>query len=329
MKRFGIFALAAGLALPVVANDTTVTVGAGGLQFSQNDNIRMLSEDLYLSMDEVRVVYEFENLTDDDQAVTIAFPMPDITGDAYGMTGYPTDDPENVFGFSTLFEGEPVEAELHQSVFALGVDRTKDLLAMGLPLAPHLGSTEAALNALPVDDKLALFRLGAIHSYEFDGAEGDVFAIWTLKSAYLWDAVFPAGEVVTVEHRYTPGLGGTVAATFMDEHYGEREQYREKYCLEDNIIAAVGRTLTSPDEPWSAPYSEVWLTYILSTGANWADSIARFRLVVDKGSEANLVSFCGEDVKKIGPTTFEMVRHDFYPWQDIEVLFVVRGDAVE
>ena len=34
--------------------------------------------------------------------------------------------------------------------------------------------------------------------------------------------------------------------------------------------------------------------------------IGRFRLVVDKGAPGNLVSFCGEGVRKISPTRFEM-----------------------
>ncbi|HCO55457.1 MAG TPA: hypothetical protein DIT93_10615, partial [Pelagibacterium sp.] len=148
MKAWVIGAMAFGLALPAHGNDTMATVGVGGLQFAQNENVRMLSEDLYLSMDAVRVTYEFENLTDTDQHVLVAFPMPDIESSPYEMAGFPTDDPENVFGFSTTFDGRPVEAELHQSVFALGVDRTKALQKLGVPLAPHLLSTEDAVNAL-------------------------------------------------------------------------------------------------------------------------------------------------------------------------------------
>lgn len=316
-----------GLTAPAVANDTMVTVGVGGLQFARNAHVRMLSEELYLSMDAVRVVYQFENLTDSDQHMLVAFPMPDISGDIYGMTGYPTDDPENVFGFETLFEGEPVAAELHQSVFAMGVDRTKELVKLGVPLAPHLMATEEAINALSDEEKALLVSIGAVATLGYEGEEVPFFPVWTLKSAYLWEAVFPAGETVTVEHSYTPGLGGTVAATFIDPEHGDREGYEEKYCLEDDIISAVEATLTDPGDPWSAPFTEAWLSYVLSTGANWADSIGTFRLVVDKGSEDNFVSFCGEGVKKIGPTTFEVVYEDFYPWQDIEVLFVVRREA--
>lgn len=326
MKRFGVFLLAIGMVAPVDANDTTAAVGAGGLHFVQNDNIRMLSEELYLSMDEVRVDYEFENLTDIDQHVLVAFPLPDITGEMYQTVSYPVDDPYNYFGFTTTLNGSGIDVDLHQTVFAMGVDRTKDIVKLGLPLAPHRAQTEDAINALSADDKAYLASIGAIAYRYHDGEDTEYYPVWTLKTSYLWDAVFPAGEISKVHHRYSPSVGGTVSVTFLDEEYGTRAEYDQKYCLEDNFVGAVKRNLARADDPYSAPYYETWLTYILSTGANWADSIARFRLIVDKGDERNLVSFCGEGIRKTGPTTFEMVKEDFFPWKDIEVLFLVRQD---
>ena len=324
--RGALFATLAGFALPVAANDTTATVGVGGLQFVQNDNVRMVSEDLYLSMDEVRVKYVFENLTDTEQHVLVAFPMPDITGEYFSPNAYPTDDPENVFGFQTTFNGEPVAAELHQTVFALGVDRTKELTKYGLPLAPHLVSTEEAIHELSVEDRMYLASIGAITSMDFGGGETVHAPLWTLKSSYLWEAVFPVGETVEVEHSYKPGVGGTVAATFLDPEYGALAEYQKKYCLEDNIVQAVAKTMKESNLYWSAPYTESWLSYVLSTGANWAGPIGSFRVTVDKGDETNFVSFCGEGITKTGPTTFEWTEADFHPWQDIEVLFLVRRD---
>lgn len=65
------------------------------------------------------------------------------------------------------------------------------------------------------------------------------------------------------------------------------------------------------------------LDYVLTTGGNWAlGTIGDFKLTVDKGEEANLVSFCGEGVKKTGPTTFEMTAKDYYPYQDLKILIL-------
>ena len=49
-----------------------------------------------------------------------------------------------------------------------------------------------------------------------------------------------------------------------------------------------------------------------------------FRLVVDKGSPDALVSFCGEGVRKIAPTQFEMRKDNFTPTRDLDVLILAR-----
>src|SRR5690606_34127813 len=147
---------------------------------------------------------------------------------------------------------------------------------------------------------------------------------------YTWEATFPAGERVTVEHRYKPSVGGTVGVSFLSEPYEDYDPasaYRQKYCTDDTFINAVRKTLTDPDEPWSAPFSETWISYIRTPGGNWAgNGIEKFRLVIDKGDEKNLVSFCGEGVKKIGPTTFEMVRENYWPQQELEILILQRHE---
>jgi hypothetical protein len=65
-----------------------------------------------------------------------------------------------------------------------------------------------------------------------------------------------------------------------------------------------------------------WLSYALKSGANWKGPIKNFRMVVDKGKPGNLVSLCISGVKKISPTQFEIVRTNFEPTGDVDVLFV-------
>ena len=62
--------------------------------------------------------------------------------------------------------------------------------------------------------------------------------------------------------------------------------------------------------------------YVLTTGANWARPIGSFRLVVDKGKPANLVSFCADGVKKIGPTQYEVRHTNWRPTRDLHVLII-------
>ena len=68
-----------------------------------------------------------------------------------------------------------------------------------------------------------------------------------------------------------------------------------------------------------------WLDYTLVTGANWSGPIGEFRLVVDKGSEDNVVSFCADGVRRISPTQFEVRYSNYTPTRDLNVL-IIEGD---
>ena len=317
------------------ANDTMSTLGAGGLVFLTTEDVKMTSEDLYVSPDLIRVKYEFTNQTDKDVEALVAFPLPDITGDGEFMVSIPTEDAENIFGFATLFEGKPVDAELHQYAFATNLDYTKYLTDLGVPLTPFGEATINAIDALSDEQKTDMFKHGLVVPMEYDSGQGwqkDYYPVWTLKSTYTWQAVFPANETVDVEHSYKPSVGGTVAVTFLSDPYEDYDPattYKNKYCTDDGFVNAVRKTLTNPDEPYSAPFTERWLSYIWSTGANWQGSIGKFKLTVDKGRPENLVSFCWDgEVKKTSPTTFEMEATDWWPpyGRELEVLILDRNE---
>lgn len=316
---------------PALANDTSAVLTTGGLEFITNQDIVMESEELFISKDEILVVYQFRNTADKDQDILVAFPMPEIVPNFWSPVAFPTGPDDNLFQFETTFEGEHVETTLHEYAYAFGVDRTKLIKQLGLPLVPITEAASTATDALDDETTARLLHLGMVVPDEFDAGEGwekHYWPAWTYKATYTWEATFPAGETVTVEHRYKPSVGGTVGVSFLSEPYEDYDpakEYATKYCTDEPFLNAVRATLSNPDEPWSAPFFESWISYILTTGGNWGgNGIGKFRLVVDKGSPDNLVSFCGENIKKIGPTTFEMVKEDFYPQEELEILILER-----
>lgn len=346
MHKVGLALVLGALAVPVLANDTTAQLSTGGLVFVANDKIQMASEDLYISPAEVRVAYEFNNTSDEDQAILVAFPMPDIVGDPNSMVdipiesaGYndrpPIEDPDNLFGFSTTFNGKPVEAELHQYAFAHNIDYSSLLRDLGIPLEPFGDATRKALNGLDDADKAKLTALGLVFSMEYDAGEGwqaDLEPTWTLRSTYSWQVTFPPG-MSDVIHTYRPSVGGTVATTFMpdsDEDYVRKRfaEYQDKYCVDDTLVKTLSKKKIEKDGWTNYPYVENWISYVWSTGNNWYGPIGKFTLTVDKGSTENLISFCGENVKKTGPTTFQMTAEDWYPpWdRELEILLLVGVD---
>src|SRR5690606_29775842 len=97
MKSFAVLGLLLAASVPVLANDTSAVLTTGGLQFVINDQIVMESEELFLSADEIRVVYQFRNETAEDQNVLVAFPMPDLVPDFHAIVSFPTGPDDNLF----------------------------------------------------------------------------------------------------------------------------------------------------------------------------------------------------------------------------------------
>jgi len=320
----GLLALSVGAA----ANDTSAELGAGGLVYARSNEVSIESETLFLSMDRVTVDYVFRNTADYDVETIVAFPMPDIEMDPYGAVSIPRFD-DNFLGFTVEADGRTIAPELQQRAFANGVDVTELLTEAGLPVSPlSYYSDTLDLASLP-QETIAEFVERGIVMAEYDPAQGryvePVEPIWTLKSAYWWRMTFPAGADVSVHHDYTPAVGGTVDVYFIEEGGKEMLASREEtYCVDQSFVKGLRRRQSEARARGEYGYTEHWLSYVLTTGANWAGRIGHFRLIIDKGSVDNLVSFCGEGVTKTGPTTFEMEKTEFWPQEDLHVLFATK-----
>ncbi|MBW8728945.1 MAG: DUF4424 domain-containing protein [Inquilinus limosus] len=321
----GLAALLAPLAA-ARANDSTAELAAGGLVLTRTADIEMQSEDLFVSAKEIRVTYHFFNRSAEDKTVTVAFPMPDVTLDFIdGMTAVPHPGSENFLDFSTKADGKPVATEVEIKAFGNGVEQTALLRKLGVPIYPD--ADYDGLTALPKAKQDELIGLGLAAVNEFDSGKGweqHVVPMWTLKTTYHFRQTFPAGREVVIEHRYTPGTGesvGSVVGSFYAPGTPEYADDLRTYCIDQGFLAAVGRAKAKAGQD-GMPFSEQRVSYILTTGANWAAPIKDFRLVVDKGDAKNLISFCGDGVKKISPTRFEMRKTDFTPSAELNVLIL-------
>ncbi len=125
---------------------------------------------------------------------------------------------------------------------------------------------------------------------------------------YTWEQTFPAGRTLTVEHQY-------MTAPTVD-FYGFDPEASRRYCVETDAAAAIKKRGESP--------RALYVSYILKTAATWNGPIRDFRLVIDKLRKDRIVSFCAEGVKKIGPTQFEVVKKNYLPERDLDILFVER-----
>lgn len=331
MFRRVMLALVFAMPLPAAANDSIAGLGAGGIVLGRTDGIEMQREDLAISMEEVGVDYVFRNILDKDIETIVAFPMPDIAANPYGMAMLPDDASDNFLDFSVIFDGREIRPELEQRGVAVGIDVTDELAEHGVSPNPYLDTTFAQLKQVPqpgVDDWIKRGLL-MIDSYDDGSGWKDVRTpMWTLKSTYWWRATFPAGRPVKVSHRYRPSVASAVAVSFYDEG-GFRppyEDYKARYCFDAAFEKAVRRAGAANGGSYPQ-YSENRVQYVLTSGGNWArGTIGRFHLTVDKGDPRNLVSFCGTGVRKTGPTTFELTATDYFPEKDIEILILKPWD---
>jgi len=312
------------LAASALANDTTATTAAGGLELQRTDAIDLVSEDLFVSIDEIRVRYIFRNRTAKAVETIVAFPMPerDLSNEYGGDVAYPS-------GFVTKVGGRPIRSALERKAIVNGRDHKALLDRLGIPAAPEaIKQATAAMDRLPAARKAELVSLGLAGEEEYDddgkGMKKHLIPLWTVKDIWYWTQRFPAGREINIEHRYVPGAGGSVESAIafpQFRHTADSKWAINRYCIDTAFLRSVDR-LSSKDEMRGPNMPDRRIDYILTTGANWRSPIGEFRLVVDKGKPGNLVSFCETGVRKISPTQFEVRHKDWRPTRDLYVLII-------
>jgi hypothetical protein len=288
---------------PSRANDTEAALGVGGLVFQTSKSVEMLSEDLFVSSEQIVVDYRFRNADKADTTSLVAFPLPEIKFNPDGSSG------GGDLNFSTVVDDVPIQMDVERKAMLRGRDETSTLQRHSVPLDPY-----AAHELLQKADEALVSKLR-----ELSLVDGDGNPTWGLTITYFWKQTFPQGKEVRIEHRYRPIVGGSVM-TGLGMSVDDREAY-DQYCVDKSFLRAA--SAASNGRPIYESFSERNIEYILTTGANWVGPIKKFRLVVDKGREDTLVSFCGDGVRKISPTQFEMTASNFTPRRDLAVLILM------
>ncbi len=300
---------------PAIANDSTAELGAGGVQLIQNDVIGLLSEDLFVSANEVRVAYRFLNRSESPATFLVAFPLPAIDAIVPQEMNIvlPNAASENFVDFTVTVDGQSVTPQISARASVLGVDRTAELTARGLPLNPASDTLYEKLQSMTPDEIAELNRLGLVVADPY-GAMAD----WRLDQAFYWEQTFPPGKEVAVQHSYRPVVG---YAFFGKENLND-DYYKTKFCVDPDFAIAATKKLDTIKGSQNPYMDEQRISYVLTTANNWAAPIKSFRLVVDKGDPDALVSFCAKGVRKIGPTTFEVTATDYTAERELDVLIV-------
>lgn len=324
--------LALALTGPALANDSVASIDLGGLELSPSATISMDSEDLYLSENRVKVRYEYTNTGSQAEHLLITFPLPFPTGDeAETMLAEGNYQEWDLLDFQTMIDGKPAPLERRDVPMVGGKSVEARIKELGWPVL-HWTDTGLydRLNALSDEEAARLVAEGLLidDSGNGGGAARNLRPGWLVQTHVTRHQTFLPGETVIVEHSYRPFVGGS-ATSMLNREYRDDvlkgpDGLEAQYCIDKAFLAGYDRRIGAQGETADSDIIPVqkWFGYILKTGANWAGPIKKFRLVVDKGNPGSLVSFCMDGVTKISPTQFEVVRTDFEPTKDLEILLI-------
>jgi hypothetical protein len=342
MVGFG-FCLLVLLAPAVRANDGFGGLTATGLSFGQTEAIAMEEEDLYLSLDQVKVDYVFRNLTDQDVTGEVIFPLPPVALAHVMMSGYNLPDdrsPPDLVNFRALVEGKPVtvgldriaviepdwveDGPLSAQYDTPGRDVTAQVQRRGIPIGLDEEAVLAALTALPVAELRAMADEGLIEILGEGEAitEDALMPRWSVVTRYHWTQTFPAGAVLRVSHSYDNLPPGGIFVWQDPPREDWLQAPRRQYCIDAATSRGIARRLAASEYDGMLTGTAWYLSYVLRTANSWAGPIGRFRLTVDKGDERHILSLCAEGVTKTGPTTFQIEKRNFTPSEDLEILIV-------
>lgn len=337
MKRlFAAAACAACLGTTALANDGFGGLTATGLQFDKTDAVQMLTEDLYLSLDEIRVAYTFRNATSADVSGQVIFPLPPIVLPAIYESDFaiPREelDKTNLVDFKVTVDGKPVKVEVDRiavlkqehdgasdpgAVYRTpGEDVTAILGQYGIPLSLNWEKLVDVLGRLPQAAKDDLKARGLADFYD-----GQAYPLWAIIERYHWPQTFAAGKDVKIAHSYRGAFPGGVFGWYEPIEPGDYQQELiDRYCIDKGTQSAIKKALKKDGQYWMG--MAYYMDYVLTTANTWAGPIGDFKVTIDKGNAKNVISLCIDGIKKTGPTTFVSEKKNFTPDRELQILLV-------
>lgn len=343
MRFLGVMAMVlwAGSAL---ANDGFGGLTATGLTFGQTEAVAMESEDLYISPDRIEVAYVFRNTSGADVTGEVIFPLPPIPLSHLMNSDWnlPEDrSVEDLLNFTAVVDGQPVpvtidrvaviEPEWDENRISAaqydtpGRDVTALLARFGIPLTLEAEKVAALLLEQSEEIRAQLVAEGVAEFYTpapGEQGEPEAWPLWSVVLRYHWTQTFAAGAALRVEHAYdNRPMGGL----FYWRHPPVDDWLQltaAQYCIDDATSAGIVKRLPKAEGDDGVMGVSWNIRYVLRTANSWAGPIGSFRLTLDKGDEARIISLCAEGLAKTGPTTFVMERTDFVPSEDLDILLI-------
>jgi hypothetical protein len=347
------FTVALGLAasLPALADDTAVSIAAGGLVPRRETRIVMAKEVLRIGLKKIVVDYDFRNDSDQDVTTEVAFPVPPYTND-FPYEDFPGQSFED---FRLWVDGRPVHFESQARATLEGKDVTKILMANHIDVATfgHFVESEDSKHIIqpvsrdlsrlpkPARDNLVRGRL-----FDGDGPEDFQRGLWTAHLQYHWMQTFAAHSTVHIRHQYSPVVGyhqldldtvkvslqpaGAQKAAALNPDDRSALDDLMSYCPDAPFLRGVERQVeASGENAADLTPGQYWVDFILTSANTWRRPIEDFTLIVERGkpdfSDAKtLISFCSPangKVEKLDADHFQVHLTNFVPASELHIGF--------
>jgi len=324
-----------------LANDSAVSIGAGGLVLIREPRISMEKERLFISLKKITVDYDFVNETDADITTEVAFPLPSV--DCVHAEYCPSNLLDD---FKATTDGRPISLSTEIKAMVSGRDHAELLRSLHVDIAAF-GHYE------PTDDKQSNYDVEKLskskqqHLVELGvvSKEDNLAPLWTVVKTYYWSQKFPAGKIVHISHEYRPiaGYEGVPVEELDPAVTAERMRKHDASIpmlapVQDSCFDARLRSSLKKDvdkefarrqrEPGYSKYVQMeWVNYILKTANSWKKPIKEFTLVLERPAvtdhERWYVSLCWDGkIERLDDLHLVAKAVDFVPERDLTVAFI-------
>ncbi len=323
--------------MPLWANDTLATMAAGGLVPVKSTEIVLQSEELDISLHQVKVRYTFRNASDHEIEAVVAFPLPEINGgDLFHVpTVFPFSGSVNFVDFkveqlwpaagsgSASWKREPVPTEIAVRAFHDNDDITEKLRELGLPISVLDSRMDSSINALPPKTREALVKDEIVGMEEGTGVDKTkrqlYYPWWSNHVQFYWKQHFAANALTVLEQTYIPVVGGGYIVKG-----GSGTADLRPFCVAPRQKQRIATLLSGMPEDGSAGLLEREVKYILTTANNWSGPIGEFRLSIHTDSPQDVLVSCMPGLAPSSPTEYRVTRSNFHPDHELDVMIVQK-----
>jgi hypothetical protein len=305
------------------ANDTLVTLGAGGLAPSKSSKIVMESEDLKISLHQITIKYVFRNTSTHDVDTIIAFPLPQLDGSAVynEPLNLPSKNHDNFLDFNVMSDGKNIPVKMESRAFLDGKEITSHLKEIGMPSSVLLDPLNTALLKLTPEQRTKLeaeklIVAGDFHPPLTSASEHGWWATWSMHVQFYWSQYFPAGKTIELVQTYRPVIGGSYIPAG-----GDGTEIAAQHCANSATLKEIKTLIVkSPaKKDGDIAFYAKDIQYILTTANNWKGPIQKFNLTIETDRPEDILLSCMAGLKKIAPARYALSLINFHPDRELDL----------